>query len=428
MMNPVVTALKGKGPLNLVRRLGMIFANYGTTARRQDKALRQLFERLARLDCPATFPVVSTILQRNAKVLSRYPSGRLEFAVHGYAHTDYTQLSYEKQAAHLTQAKQIFQSLGMAPKGFRAPYLRANRDTIAILQNLGFLYDSSQGLSWDVLKHPEPSAYHRALGFYGALSAEEIPSLPSFEGDLVRIPYSLPDDESLVQRLGFHNVKDITAVWCAMLHRTYQLQELFALGIHPERTVLCLVSVSEVLAEARRLSPHVWIANLEEIAQWWQARAKTRIQLADEDAQTVRITLDGPPDLTVLLRDVESAAPTTAWAQNYRCTPATTLTVHAPLRPFVAVAPDTAPALKAFLQQHGYIVEVSTQPASYAYYFDQPNFAVSQQRDILKSLEETSRPLVRLGRWPAGAQSAMCITGDIDAMTIWDYAARFTGT
>ncbi len=427
MINPVVTALKGKGPVNLVRRLGMILANYGTTARRQDKALGQLFERLAQLECPATFPVVSTILQRNAKVLSRYPSGGLEFAVHGYAHTDYTRLTYEEQDTHLTQAKQIFHSLGMNPSGFRAPYLRANRDTLTILQRLGFLYDSSQGLSWDVLEHPEPSAYHRALSFYGALSAEELPSLPSFEGNLVRIPYSLPDDESLVQRLGLRDAKQISAVWCAILHRTYQLQEMFTLGIHPERTVLCLASVSSVLAEARSLSPRVWIANLGEVARWWRSLAETRIQLAAEDAQAVRITLDGPPDLTVLLRNVESAAPATPWANGYRCTSANALTVRAPLRPFIAVAPDTAPALTAFLKQHGYIVEVSTRPASYAYYFDQTDFHATRQRDILKSIEETAHPLVRLGRWPAGAQSTLCITGDIDAMTIWDYAARFMG-
>lgn len=427
MINPVVTALKGKGPLNLFQRVGMILANYGATTRRQDKALRQLFERLAQLDCPATFPVVSTILQRNAKVLSRYPSSNLEFAVHGYAHTDYTRLTYEEQTAHLMQAKQIFHSLGMNPQGFRAPYLRTNSDTLTVLQQLGFFYDSSQGLNWDVLDYPEPAAYRRVLNFYGALSANILPSLPSFEGSLVRIPYCLPDDESLVQRLGLHSAEDISAVWRTILHRTYQLEEVFTLGIHPERTAVCLTSVNDVLTEARRLSPQVWIAGMEEIARWWRARADTRIQLVDKDTHTIHISLDGPQHLTVLLRDVESAAPSSPWAKGYRCTSANALTVRAPLRPFIAVAPNTAPALTAFLRQQGYIVEVSTQPATYAYYFDQTDFAATQQREIMKSIEETSRPLVRLGRWPTGAQSALCITGDIDAMTIWDYAARFMG-
>ncbi|MBN2002384.1 MAG: polysaccharide deacetylase family protein [Anaerolineae bacterium] len=428
MMNPVITALRGKGPLNFVYRVGRILANYGTTAHRQDKALGLLFERLAQLECPATFPVVSTILQRNAKVLSRYPSGNLEFAVHGYAHTDYTRLTYEEQTTHLTQAKHIFHSLGMAPKGFRAPYLRFNRDTLTILQQLGFSYDSSQGLNWDVIGHPDPESYRRVLSFYGALSAETLPSLPSIEGSLVRIPYCLPDDESLVQRLGLHKVQDISAIWHTILHRTYQLGEVFTLGIHPERTTACLASVNAVLTEARQFSPQVWIANLGEIAHWWRTRTETRIRLENEDNHTIRIALSGPHGLTVLLRDVESSAPSSPWTRGYRCTWTSNLTVRSPLRPFIAVAPGTAPTLTAFLKQQGYIVEVSTQPETYAYYFDQTDFDATQQRGIVKSIEEVSRPLVRLGRWPAGAKSALCITGDIDAMTIWDYVARFVGT
>jgi hypothetical protein len=42
-------------------------------------------------------------------------------------------------------------------------------------------------------------------------------------------------------------------------------------------------------------------------------------------------------------------------------------------------------------------------------------------------IEESKRPLVRLGTWPDGARSALAVTGDIDALTIWDFAARFRG-
>jgi hypothetical protein len=31
------------------------------------------------------------------------------------------------------------------------------------------------------------------------------------------------------------------------------------------------------------------------------------------------------------------------------------------------------------------------------------------------------------GRWPGGATSAFVLSGDIDAITLWDYAARFWG-
>ena len=35
--------------------------------------------------------------------------------------------------------------------------------------------------------------------------------------------------------------------------------------------------------------------------------------------------------------------------------------------------------------------------------------------------------LVRFGVWPRGNRSALSVTGDIDALTIWDFAHRFRG-
>jgi hypothetical protein len=43
----------------------------------------------------------------------------------------------------------------------------------------------------------------------------------------------------------------------------------------------------------------------------------------------------------------------------------------------------------------------------------------------LAQVEGTGCPLVRLGRWPNAARSALAITGDIDALTLRDYGFRF---
>jgi hypothetical protein len=32
-----------------------------------------------------------------------------------------------------------------------------------------------------------------------------------------------------------------------------------------------------------------------------------------------------------------------------------------------------------------------------------------------------------LGRWPHNTGSALAITGDIDALTLWDYGLRYLG-
>jgi hypothetical protein len=47
--------------------------------------------------------------------------------------------------------------------------------------------------------------------------------------------------------------------------------------------------------------------------------------------------------------------------------------------------------------------------------------------ECLTVIEECRGPLVRFGVWPHRNQSALSITGDIDALTIWDFVHRFRG-
>jgi hypothetical protein len=76
------------------------------------------------------------------------------------------------------------------------------------------------------------------------------------------------------------------------------------------------------------------------------------------------------------------------------------------------------------LWQQGYIVEISEESHRYPCYFDQADFDTECERALLAQIESTGCPLVRLGRWPNGARSALAVTGDIDALTLWDYGLR----
>jgi hypothetical protein len=83
--------------------------------------------------------------------------------------------------------------------------------------------------------------------------------------------------------------------------------------------------------------------------------------------------------------------------------------------------------LADLLRQQGYLVETSQDRYRYSYYFDQTEFSAEHERPVLAQLETTGQPLIRLGRWPNGARSALSVTGDIDALTLWDYGLRFLG-
>jgi hypothetical protein len=60
-------------------------------------------------------------------------------------------------------------------------------------------------------------------------------------------------------------------------------------------------------------------------------------------------------------------------------------------------------------------------------YLDLPSFKAEDERSLLRHIEDSRLPLVRLGRWPNGAKSALVVTGDVDALTIWDYGLRLFG-
>jgi peptidoglycan/xylan/chitin deacetylase (PgdA/CDA1 family) len=426
-VNPIATALKGKGPLKFVRRAVSIVKSYGITLGKMDRALNQFTAILSRFGCGATFPITSVALGRNPQVITKYWEQGIEFAIHGYRHIDHCQLSQREQLVQLALARQLFDGVGIQAQGFRGPYLHANPDTLLALEHQRLTYDSSQGLSWDVLDGRETSAYRHVLGFYGALRASDYPSLPTLEGNLVRIPYSLPDDEALVHRLSLETTDRMNALWLSVLRRSYELGELFTLGLHPERIFICQEPLMAVLSEARQLNPPVWIARLDEIAAWWRARSEAEVEIMDGADDKLQVTATGPSGTTVLARGVELDAPTQPWADDYQQVLATTFTVHAPLRPCIALSPTTSPELSIFVRQQGYIVEISEQDHRYAYYLDQTDFTAEDQRPLLAQIERTGRPLVRLGRWPNGARSALAITGDIDALTLWDYGLRFLG-
>jgi hypothetical protein len=96
-------------------------------------------------------------------------------------------------------------------------------------------------------------------------------------------------------------------------------------------------------------------------------------------------------------------------------------------RPFIGVSPHSAPYLTSFLKQQGYLVEPATHDRNHTFFLDRAEFSYLDERPLLAQIENGNFPLIRFGRWPNGSRSALSITGDIDALTIWDYILRSLG-
>lgn len=425
-MKSLIVALRGKGVYKFLDRITSILRRYGATASKYEHTLAQFVQTLDQFDCKATFPTTVVALKRHPEAFRKHQDHGIEFAVHGYRHVDHSLLSLEEHLAELEVAKRTISQCGVRADGFRCPYLRWNPATLQALEKLAFSYDSSQALFWPVPADSETPAYLKAIEFYRAFSANEYPSLPYLKDGLVRIPYALPDDESLVERLALSSPEQTNALWLQILQNTYELGELFTIGLHPERFFLCRAPLEAVLGEARRRTPGVWMARLDEIATWWRARVATRIEIQDT-TEGIRLLIAGPLGLVVLARQVEIDVSSAPWADGYFQVDTTTFNLRAPVRPFVGVSPHASPQMVDYLWQQGYIVEISPDGQRHAVYIDWKEFGSEHMRPLLDQIARADRPLVRLGRWPRGMRSALSVTGDIDALTIWDYGLRMFG-
>jgi peptidoglycan/xylan/chitin deacetylase (PgdA/CDA1 family) len=424
MSNPFSVATRGKGFIPMLTR-GVTIANrYGITSAKIDGAISQLSSTLEQYGCQATIPVTALALSRNRELVQKYQSKGLELAVHGLSHVDYRSLPEDIQLDHIQRAQRIFEKAGIKATGFRCPYLRWNGDTLTALKASGFAYDSSQALDLDIITGAATSSYQHLLEFYQAQTSRKSLALPRLENGLVRIPYCLPDDEALVERMKITDCQEMAELWLAMLSRVYDAGELFTLGLHPERTNLCLQALESVLKRARSFSPPVWIARLDEIAAWYQALGQSTFETRRVSSNELHMKINTHPGAAILVRSLEITAASEPWTAGYRKILMNEFTIFSDIRPFIGLSLGSPKSLRVFLQHLGYLVENSLDAEAFTYFLDRTSFTSDDERPLLADLEKGDRPLIRVARWPGAARCALAITGDVDAFTLWDYGRR----
>jgi len=423
--------LRSKGLANLLRRAWTIVARTGFTPRRMRRALLEFADVLTEHGAQATFPVTAVTLARHPgvfrQVLARAPT--VELAIHGHRHIDLSMQSEDQQAAAVQQAAALFRAHAVPFVGFRAPYLRWNENLLAALESAQFWYDSSQSILWPVLESADGDASQseaiRLLReFCRPLPADEYPALPYRFGRLLEIPVSLPDDEMLVERLHLRDDESMADLWMAALRQCHARGELFVLQLHPERFPLCARAFESVLQQAQTLWPRLWLTNLRGVTAWWQQKREMRLDLLRLEDGLWEVSAVGPENATLLVRGADVPGHSVAWAGPYQRVTERRFVLRAVDRPGVGVSPAAPLDLVRFLTDQGYPVEVTERRDGHALYVSQESFAQKDMRPLLARLEDASGIMVRWACWPDGAGSAMAVSGDVDALTVWDYLKR----
>lgn len=425
----VLFSMRHRGPGGAASRARSIVSRFGVTSSPMEDRLRRFDELTAEFGVRPSWAITACILDRNRKAILRFAERGVEFAIHGLVHDDHSLRSLDEQRASIARAAELFRAAGVPYRGFRCPFLRGNAATDEAVRDLGMLYHSTQPVVFPTapsLGAREEEAMRRTLRhlYSSAVDASRIAVRPALRGGVIHIPVALPDDEIMVERLRLDPAQQ-TAVWLATLEETWKQGELFTVQLHPERTDECAAALAATLADARSRRPAVWIATLERIAEWWRRRARTRLEVLPLEDGRYRVRMDGDPSAALLVRGLPEvdAEP---WTGPDRIARAPEFEVSSGRRPVVGVSPRTPPSVLGFLAEEGFPAERGEDPARFGAWVDADGS--TDEKRILAMVDACDGPLVRLARWPAGARSALSVTGDIDCMTLQDFALRLWET
>jgi peptidoglycan/xylan/chitin deacetylase (PgdA/CDA1 family) len=207
-------------------------------------ALRRVVELLDRHSIPASFfiPAVSLMLHPEmTDVIKR--SGRHEFGVHGWIHETNTLLPADVERDLVRRALEyLTRATGTRPVGYRAPSWNFSPNTLAIVRELGFQYESSMmsdDRPYELLQNGQPTG-------------------------LVEIPVEwILDDAPLfnVQGANYASPREVAQVWMDEFDKAWDEGTMFVLTMHPHITGhRSRIIALELLLDHIRAKGKIWFA------------------------------------------------------------------------------------------------------------------------------------------------------------------------
>jgi peptidoglycan/xylan/chitin deacetylase (PgdA/CDA1 family) len=428
-----------RGPAFIIQRGTSVMKRYDVTPARAMKRIEHSVQALSDAGCSPTYLVPGNVIEQHPDFFRRLQAGGVELGVHSYHHVDLSALSLPEARVQLDRALATLERHGLEARGFRCPYLGWSEELRDSLPHGMFEYSSNEavycgpqpdrGVPRIGAKHSSPKAGDGKRDFFstlehfykGKLLSENV-SAPATRANLVEIPVSVPDDLQLHDglRLG---PDEMTEVWSHMLDEVYGRGEMLTILFHLELAAHCEPALLSLVSQAKAFKMPVWIARLRDISDWWREKATFGVEESAIPSGAC-LSFACSPRATILARGMDGCVRGPAWDDGYVQVQSRSLDLPAGLRPFVGVPSSAAESAVAFLGEQGYIVERTDDPERCATYVDKATLEGSTEVALVRHIESAGGPLVKYGRWPNGAKAVLSLTGDLDALTLMDYARR----
>jgi len=208
---------------------------------------------------PASFFIPSVSLELHPEMIGQIKaSGRHEFGIHGWIHEMNVTLPDSVERALLTRAlADVTRLTGTKPTGYRAPSWNFSPNTLNIIRDLGFRYESSlmaDDRPYELLQRGQPTG-------------------------MVEIPVEwILDDAPLFSPTGnnYNPPRDVAQVWIDEFDKAYEEGTMFVLTMHPHivghrsRIVALELLLNHIRAKGGN---NVWYATHGEAAEYVRAQA-----------------------------------------------------------------------------------------------------------------------------------------------------------
>lgn len=217
---------------------------YGPTV-----GLDRIFSVLEDFSIPATFFVPGWVAENYTGKVKEIQSRGFEIAGHGYLHEKVSELTIENERTVLDKCVTgIREATGANPLGYRAPWFDFSKNSLKLLTEFGFEYDSSlmnQDLPYNIKT--------------GAKSLVELP-----------VDWSLDDYPAFEMDRKSANM--VHEIWQSEFDALYSAGSLFNLTMHPE----CIgrparIKMLREFVRYMRSKPKVWFASAIEVSKWWRS-------------------------------------------------------------------------------------------------------------------------------------------------------------
>lgn len=233
----------------------------------------RILELLAREGIPASWFVPGATLDLYPEDAEAILAGGHELASHGWYHEDFAELSPDEQRGILDRSVAAVRRItGAAPRGFRAPYWALGSETLGLVEDAGYDYDSSlQADDYRVyrVRRGDRHSMTEGLTFGPEGRLLEVPGYWAMDD----WPYFEPGDAG---RDGLSAPSRVLEIWTAELRYAYAHAPggLVTITMHPE----CIgrghrmAMLEQLIAEAKSLEG-VAFDRLDRYLDRWSAIA-----------------------------------------------------------------------------------------------------------------------------------------------------------